>query len=395
MADINLTVQSLLTIGRTITVTISETATVAQLKSAIASIDLLPVDIMILSFNNEVLEDTDTLDSLGIQNNDYIRTANTIAHLLTKEDKQVAKLELAGYDRESVANPRALLDINLLPSVYSGNEVVPNPHPDGLQLGRPWLEGVPGPEFPVVTTDLQLYYDATIEESYPGSGDTWVDLMGNANSNLISSPNFIAGPPSALSFDGVADYATTPNVDGVNTFSQNDDYSIEFWVNIAPTQNASEVSVCEKTGGPGYPYVIRYVQSNGRLVTGAFDPTSGGRVLVFPVPNNQWIHVAIVYDFSNTQLRAYVNGVRRPEVNNSLSYPPEANIKNGGPLDIMRRDFTRFLKGDLGAFRIYSKALTDEEVTQNYDAEEDRYIIGLTTESSETLITEDSRRIII
>lgn len=83
-------------------------------------------------------------------------SANGIAHLATKQLKQEGKLAIAEAKRQgktvaadgTISGPydsskpywRNLntLDMTLLPTVYSGNDVVDNPAP--LQDGRPWKE---------------------------------------------------------------------------------------------------------------------------------------------------------------------------------------------------------------------------------------------------------------
>ena len=68
--------------------------------------------------------------------------ANHISTLPTKEERQIAKLELAQTKRQLVGTPgyRELryYDVDLLPTKYSGNNVVNTPHPSGLVQGRPW-----------------------------------------------------------------------------------------------------------------------------------------------------------------------------------------------------------------------------------------------------------------
>lgn len=90
--------------------------------------------------------------------------ANGISTKQYKRDRQLAKLEIAQAKRQgktviegggtysiqgSVDSSKPyyrennFLDITLLPTVYAENdnrtsEVVDNPNPDGLQLGRPW-----------------------------------------------------------------------------------------------------------------------------------------------------------------------------------------------------------------------------------------------------------------
>jgi len=66
--------------------------------------------------------------------------ANGISTLPSKEQRQLAKLELAAADRAAAGNPRSTYNIDLLPTKYSGNTIVDNDNVGGLQPGRPWIE---------------------------------------------------------------------------------------------------------------------------------------------------------------------------------------------------------------------------------------------------------------
>lgn len=83
-------------------------------------------------------------------------SANGIAHLTTREDRQKAKLAIAEAKRQgkTVAadgtitgsvdptkpwyRDNNVLDITELPTQYDGNDVLDNPNVGGLQEGRPW-----------------------------------------------------------------------------------------------------------------------------------------------------------------------------------------------------------------------------------------------------------------
>jgi hypothetical protein len=67
---------------------------------------------------------------------------NGIAWLPTKEERQLAKLQLAETKRQQTGTAgyreNRYLDLTLLPTVYSGDGIVNNPNVGGLQAGRPW-----------------------------------------------------------------------------------------------------------------------------------------------------------------------------------------------------------------------------------------------------------------
>ena len=74
-------------------------------------------------------------------------SANGIAHLATKQARQIAKLNLSANNRaasaartsSTVADDRHTYLLSELPTVYSGNTATIQSHPGGLIQGRPWI----------------------------------------------------------------------------------------------------------------------------------------------------------------------------------------------------------------------------------------------------------------
>lgn len=139
METITITVQSLLNAALYDSYTVSDGITVGDLKNEIQSTTGVDPTWFVLVFDNEVLDDADTLLSYNIIDGSSLRTGNIIGTLPTLQDRQVAKLDLATLDRTAEGNPYNTYDIGLLPSQYIGNVSTPNPHPDGLIQGRPWI----------------------------------------------------------------------------------------------------------------------------------------------------------------------------------------------------------------------------------------------------------------
>lgn len=137
MANITITVQSLINTAVYDSYTIDNGQTINQLKTAInlaRSFDSTWYDLVL---NEAVLDGASTLASLGIVSGTALRTHNKIARLATRELRQVAKLDLASLDRAASGLP-STYDLTELPTYYSGDTVVDNPNSGGLILGRPW-----------------------------------------------------------------------------------------------------------------------------------------------------------------------------------------------------------------------------------------------------------------
>lgn len=142
MANITITVQSLLNTAVYDSYTIDNGQTVAQLKTAVNTARGFDSTWYDLSKNETVVSESATLASLGITTGTAIRTHNKIAHLASRELRQKAKLDLAALDRDESSNARATVDLTTLPTQFSGNAIVDNPNVGGLVTGRPWIETV-------------------------------------------------------------------------------------------------------------------------------------------------------------------------------------------------------------------------------------------------------------
>jgi hypothetical protein len=66
-------------------------------------------------------------------------SANGIAQLATREQRQIAKLNLAAEKRALDGNLRNSYVIEQLPTQYNDNSVIDNPNIGGLVVGRPWV----------------------------------------------------------------------------------------------------------------------------------------------------------------------------------------------------------------------------------------------------------------
>ena len=137
MANITITVQSLLNTAVYDSITIDNGQTVDQLKTALQSSNSVDPAWYDVVQNETVLSGSSTLTSLGIVSGSVLRTHNKIARLTTREDRQIAKLDLASLDRAASGQP-STYDLTELPTYYSGDTVVDNPNPGGLIEGRPW-----------------------------------------------------------------------------------------------------------------------------------------------------------------------------------------------------------------------------------------------------------------
>jgi len=72
-----------------------------------------------------------------------------------------------------------------------------------------------GLSFPLITTGLVLYLDASNSSSYPGTGATWFDLTGYSN-NLTWNSQPTYNSNGYFVFNGTSNYGTVTNNSSLN-----------------------------------------------------------------------------------------------------------------------------------------------------------------------------------
>jgi hypothetical protein len=214
MATITITVQSLLNFGEFDSYTVSDSITVATLKSTIDAATGVDSTWYNVNFNEEVLGDANTLASYSIVDGSVLGTGNVIGLLPTLQDRQLAKLDLASLDRTASGNPYDTYDIELLPSRYVVNTSTPNPHPDGLLLGRPWLADNPGA--------YQTTYDG-----YWGANVAFFDTATATGSGVVT--NFTLSSPASDTSTQFLGYIKS-DFTGTWTFGMSSDDEAMIWI---------------------------------------------------------------------------------------------------------------------------------------------------------------------
>jgi hypothetical protein len=146
MANITITVQSILNSATFNSYTVDNGITVNTLASNIATAVGIDASWFTLNLGITHLVGTDTLTASAVVDGSVLRTNNCIARLSTRQQRQTAKLTLAQIRRQAGGNTAApyyralnVLDITQLPTQYSGNTIVDNSNTGGLILGRPWV----------------------------------------------------------------------------------------------------------------------------------------------------------------------------------------------------------------------------------------------------------------
>jgi len=210
-----------------------------------------------------------------------------------------------------------------------------------------------------------LYLDAGNSLSYSGSGTTWTDLSTyQNNATLTNGPTFTsAGSASYFSFNGTNQYAP------VTTSKMNVAFTGKTTMFAIRTVNANTGNAAYRNlfGGSGNPrnfntYMYHVSGSTWQMhySTGSNSPWSGSISASFTVTDNQWIVVATTQTTGGV-LTYYVNGQQIGTPATGITFN---QFINSGTEAVARSD--NYWCGDMGVCAIYGRALSADEIKQNY-----------------------------
>ncbi len=223
----------------------------------------------------------------------------------------------------------------------------------------------------IVTDGLVLHLDAGDSASYPGSGPgsgtTWYDLSGNGNDGTINGATYSSADGGYFSFDGSNDRGnfTTPI-----TSTSNQTY--EIWTNAIASASASggyayimhNNSLDNSTGRSYLTIGIKLTQQYFAAFNGAYSTMDLG------VTANTSNILQIVLTWDGSTQKAYANSVLKDS--QALTGTPQNFDTTTGFGDYKSSTF-RMIQGNIYSIKVYNKALTQSEITQNFDAIKGRY----------------------
>lgn len=227
-----------------------------------------------------------------------------------------------------------------------------------------------------VTDGLRLHYDG-IKNQYNSATDAqnknigiWYDLSGNDNDGTLRSFTATSGwNGKGLVFDGLDDLVyfsgdITPS------------YTMEFYLCVEPTQRGAHPRFVAE--GNRYPCFYFYGTSN--KYDGIYTSTENSRQIAFFDKPNKSLGTTIVtdgikiiqldfaYDSETHVLTWYVDGEEKGH--REVEDPESIDIASIGNRYV---DNSRALSAIYYSFMIYNRALTQADITHNYNVNKSRY----------------------
>jgi len=242
----------------------------------------------------------------------------------------------------------------------------------------------------IITDGLVLALDAANTKSYPGSGTTWYDLSGNGNNSTkvgtIYSQNGYMTFPGTGERDSapVGEYITL-NTSTTTTSPSDKPNGVTYnvWMRFTGNQptghgiffGSTTINHIEFRGSnvtSGY-WRTEAVTQNGYSFGGGGTNADGGHVL------NEWFNLTLVFanNETNRPVRWYRDGVLFHTGNMTGGSNPSGEYFRpnsfGRSTGTDSFKYVESFKGDMSNLQIYNKALTSQEVLQNYNATKSRF----------------------
>ena len=219
----------------------------------------------------------------------------------------------------------------------------------------------------IITQNLVLCLDAANTKSYPGSGTTWTDLSGNGNNGtLVNGPTFNSGNGGSLVFDGVDDY-----VSGTIT-PLTGNYTIELIFKLI-TSNASNNSLIALTGSNVHGFLgevshsdkkIRFLHRFPYGISGGDSFVSSGSINLNQIYSISWVR--------DSNQKIYINGGFDSQITSTTS-GFDSNLTQLTIGQLLQNNSARIINGNVYSTKIYNRALTPQEIRQNFNATRGRY----------------------
>lgn len=216
----------------------------------------------------------------------------------------------------------------------------------------------------IVTDGLVFCVDAANIKSYPRSGTTVTNLINNTAGTIDNAVDFNSNNLGYWEFDSIDDLINPGTV-----FTDTTSKTLACWFNPASFQSGNTRHMISKWNAGSSKRVIQlnmsnatpifFVSSNGTSFGSISYSRSGGTITA-----NDWYYLVGIYDSVNQKIKIGLNRQLLQQVSYTAGMVSDSttNLNIGG-----QNDAGTFL-GDISMVQIYNKALTQEEIFQNYDA---------------------------
>ena len=228
----------------------------------------------------------------------------------------------------------------------------------------------------IVKGGLVLDLDAAKKDSYPGAGTVWNDISGtNITGSLINGPTFSTSGSGAIILDGTNDSISIPYTIQ-NQFTNQ--ISINVWINAKwfDTGNNDGVAIIGKNHTSlNSPYTVwgmglsQAGNYGGNIGNGSTRTTINS---ASTLSLNTWYNLCLTYD--GTTIKLYRNGTQDANTaTGTYTLGQNAIDISIGNNPMLGPTYYDWFKGNISIAHLYNRALSQAEITQNYNATKTRF----------------------
>jgi hypothetical protein len=213
---------------------------------------------------------------------------------------------------------------------------------------------------------LILRYEISDSDSYSGTSSI-TDLVANSNATLLNDLTYSIN--GYLNLDGVNDYVMT----NTSLNSKLSSTILSHFVWIYPQDDGVIITEQGSSSLNTSWHAAHIEMVSGTLRFGLWVAPGSISSLVSSIstPLNRWYYVGLTYD--GTTMRTYING--QSAGTKLLTRAKPAELYFGiGATDFTNMGDGSYAKMKLGAFHVYNKSLSNQEIVSNYNYTKSNYI---------------------
>jgi hypothetical protein len=225
----------------------------------------------------------------------------------------------------------------------------------------------------IVTSGLKLAYDGGFTASYPRNGTTWYNLTTLGNSSLNGGISYSSSNGGILTTNGSNSVIYAPSVNDIGAIPNQ---TFEIWVKSSGLGSGKTIGglICPDYGQ------VSYIAGDGSVIYQLYNTdawpsayymvsmgTSGVNCF-----DNVWHQIVCTRNSSDAYI--YVDAVVRASTSGGGSWSG-STIWSGMATSIANNPNDAYynLMGNVAIARIYNIALTQAQVTQNFNAQKGRF----------------------
>jgi hypothetical protein len=233
-----------------------------------------------------------------------------------------------------------------------------------------------------VTDGLVLSLDAGNTKSYQSGSTTWFDKSGNANNGtLTNGPTFSSTNGGSIVFDGSNDYTSIAN-SILSTLTDDNSLTVSMFVNInEPTLATLGGLFCNQkyqseSDAGGFGLCITY---SGEICVNLTKEIGGVSTSyqglgAFSMNRQQYALYTFTYNSSTKTVTTYKNGTQQATTTNaSYGWTKNTTNRNTWIGANTQGGWGAYYKMNISSTLMYNRALSAEEVLQNYTATKSRF----------------------